>query len=102
MPTYQQMRVNRWYAVLEIPKDLRHAFPATKARKDGETPKPLSRFVQSLETESRTVAARRVLPVVIAWKKQIAAAKGEPVDDDAAYWRRSLRNAGTKNTASQS
>ena len=65
---------------MEIPKPLRHYFG-----------KP--RFVQSLETESRTVAERRVLPVVTAWKKEIAAAKGEPVDDDAAYWRRRLRNA---------
>ena len=80
MPTYLQKRVNRWYAVLEIPAALRSRFG-----------KP--RFVQSLETESRTVAERRVLPVVLAWKKDIATAKGEPVDDDAAFWRRSLRNA---------
>ena len=51
------------------------------------------RFVQSLESESRTVAERRVLPVVAGWKKEIAAARNEPVDDDAAYWRRALRNA---------
>lgn len=80
MPTYLQKRVNRWYAVLEIPVALRPHFS-----------KP--RFVQSLETESRTVAERRVLPVVAAWKKEIATARDEPVDDDAAYWRRSLRNA---------
>ena len=83
MPTYLQKRVNRWYAVLEIPAALRSRFG-----------KP--RFVQSLETESRTVAERRVLPVVLAWKKDIATAKGEPVDDDAAFWRRSLRNARDK------
>ncbi len=81
MPTYLQKRVNRWYAILEIPIALRSRFG-----------KP--RFVQSLETESRTVAERRVLPVVSAWKKEIAAARDEPVDDDAAYWRRRLRNAG--------
>ena len=80
MPTYLQKRANRWYAVVEIPAALRPQFG-----------KP--RFVQSLETESRTVAERRVLPVVSAWKKEIATAKGEPVDDDAAFWRRSLRNA---------
>ena len=32
-------------------------------------------------------------PVVTAWKNQIAHARGQPVDDDAAYWRRKLRNA---------
>ena len=38
-------------------------------------------------------ASGRVLPVVAAWKREIAAAKDEPVDDDAAFWRRKLRNA---------
>ncbi len=80
MPSYLQKRRRRWYAVLEIPAALRPKFR-----------KP--RFVQSLETDSRNVAERRVLPVVTAWKKEIAAAKDEPVDDDAAYWRRRLRNA---------
>ena len=37
-----------------------------------------------------------MLPVVVAWKKEIAAARNEPVDDDAAYWRRKLRNAKTE------
>ena len=83
MPTYLQKRRRRWYAILEIPKALRPRFGRP-------------RFVQSLETESRTVAERRVLPVVTAWKKQIARARGEPVDDDAAYWRRALRNAKTE------
>jgi len=80
MPTYLQRRRRRWYAILEIPKPLRKRFG-----------KP--RFVQSLETESRSIAERRVLPVVTAWKKDIAAARNEPVDDDAAYWRRRLRLA---------
>jgi integrase len=35
------------------------------------------------------------MPVVGAWKKEIATARNEPVDDDAAYWRRALRNAKT-------
>ncbi len=83
MPSYLQKRRRRWYAVLEIPAALRPHFS-----------KP--RFVQSLETDSRTVAERRVLPVVVAWRKEIATARNEPVDDDAAYWRRSLRNAKTE------
>ena len=65
---------------MEIPKAYRQRFG-----------KP--RFVQSLETESRSVAERRVLPVVSRWKKDIATAKGEPVEEDAAYFRRRLRNA---------
>jgi integrase len=65
---------------MEIPKPLRQRFG-----------KP--RFVQSLETESRTLAEQRVWPVVAAWKREIAKAKGEPIDDDAAYWRRRLRYA---------
>ena len=83
MPSFLQKRRRRWYAVLEIPKALRPQF--------GNKP----RFVQSLETDSRTVAERRVMPVVGAWKKEIATARNEPVDDDAAYWRRALRNAKT-------
>ena len=81
MPSYLQHRRRRWYAILEIPAPLRSRF--------GNKP----RFIQSLETDSRIVAERRVLPVVVAWKKEIATARNEPVDDDAAYWRRALRNA---------
>jgi integrase len=67
MSHYLQKRVNRWYAVLEIPKALRTHFG-----------KP--RFVRSLKTESRSVARCRVLEVVAGWKKEIAIAKGEPED----------------------
>lgn len=82
MPGYLQKRRRRWYGVLEIPKALRLRFG-----------KP--RFVQSLETESRSVAERRVLPIVALWKKEIARAKSEPVEDDAAFWRRRLLGAKT-------
>ncbi len=84
MASYLQKRRRRWYAVLEIPKALHPHF--------GNKP----RFIQSLETDSRIVAERRVLPVVVAWKKEIATARNEPVDDDAAYFRRALRNAKTE------
>ena len=83
MSTYLQKRRRRWYAVLEIPKPLRPRLGRP-------------RFVQSLETDSRTVAERRVMPVVVAWKKEIATARNEPVDDDTAYWRRALHNAKTE------
>ena len=82
MPSYVQKRRRRWYAIMEIPKALRPHFGK-------------HRFVQSLETDSRTIAERRVMPVVVAWKKEVANARNEPVDDDAAFWRRALRNAKT-------
>lgn len=80
MPRYLQKRVHRWYAILEIPKPLRKRFGK-------------ARFVQTLETESLAVAERRMLPVIARWKKEIAEAQNEPVDDDAAYWRRRLSYA---------
>ena len=61
MPRYLYKRRRRWYAVLDIPKAVRPKFGG----------KP--RLVQSLETESLTVAERRVLEVVARWKHQIAA-----------------------------
>jgi integrase len=59
MPRFLQRRRRRWYAVLEIPKGMRGIFG-----------KP--RFVKSLETESLTVAERRVLSVVAQWKGLLA------------------------------
>lgn len=105
MPSYLQKRVNRWYAVLEIPKPLRPHF-GNKAR-----------FVQSLETENRQTADRRKLPIVAAWKGRIELANRKltadaksnlgsassrpvasgaaeiPIEEDAAYWRRQLARA---------
>lgn len=80
MPSYLQKRRLRWYAVLEIPEALRPAF--------GNKP----RFVRSLETDSRTVAQRRAMPIVAGWQKEIAGARNDP-HDDAAFWARSLRLA---------
>jgi integrase len=84
MPDYLQKRRRRWYAVLEIPDTVRKQLGG----------KP--RFIKSLNTDSRTVAARRVAIVITSWKKQIADARGEPNEDDAAYWRKALRNAKTE------
>ena len=83
MASYLQKRRRRWYAVLEIPKALRPHF--------GNKP----RFIQSLETDSRIVAQRRVGPVIAAWRSEIARARQEP-NDDAAFFRRALRNAKTE------
>ena len=81
MPSYLQKRRRRWYAVLEIPKSLRPQFG-----------KP--RFVQSLDTDSLSVAQRRVGPVVAAWRSEIARARDEPFDD-AQFFRRALAKAKT-------
>ena len=56
----------------------------------GESTRPYSESISAGEE------LRRVMPVVVAWKKEIATARNEPVDDDAAYWRRALRNAKTE------
>ncbi len=89
MPTYMQKRRRRWYAILEIPKELRPSFAG------------LARFVKSLDTESVTVGQRRVGEVVREWKADLDRARvatGRPAlgsDDDAAYFARALRNATT-------
>jgi integrase len=63
-PKYLVKRKQGFYAVVEIPKALRHAFNS----------KP--RFLQSLTTTDQRVAERR-LPIVIArWKELIEKAKG--------------------------
>ena len=67
MPNYIELRRKRWYAVLDIPKSLQSIF---KRR----------RFVQSLQTESKSVAERKAIPVVYEWKKQIAIARGQSLD----------------------
>ena len=74
-------------------KECAPRFPSDQRAEEWEKAKLLTRFVQSLETESRVVAERRVLPVVATWKRKIDAARDEPADDDAIYWRRRLHNA---------
>jgi len=69
MPKYLQKRRRQWYAILEIPKTLRQKFGRP-------------RFVQSLETESLSVAEKKVLPVIVGWRRQIDIAKGVDVGTD--------------------
>ena len=69
MPRYLQKRRRQWYAVMEIPKKLRDHFG-----------KP--RFVVSLQTESLSVAERKVLPIIVEWKKQVDIAKGLDIGSD--------------------
>jgi len=69
VPTYLQKRRRRWYAVLDIPKNLHSVFGK-------------ARFKQSLETESLSVAERKVLTVIAEWKKQIETARGNELGTD--------------------
>jgi len=70
----QRRRV--WFAVMEIPKSLRPKFGK-------------SRFKQTLETESLSVAERRVMPVVAHWKHLIELAKSNRagLEGELASWR---------------
>lgn len=81
MPRYLEKRRRRWYAVLDIPKDVRPAF-------DG---KP--RFVKSLETESLTLAQRRVGVLIGGWKGEIDAVRmgsTDPIEEEIRWYRRHL------------
>lgn len=62
MPRYLERRRRRWYAVLDVPRDLREI--VGKAR-----------LMKSLETESQTEAERLVLSVVAQWKTEFEAAR---------------------------
>ncbi len=77
MPRYLQKRRRRWYAVLELPRDLR--------KKLGKT-----RLVRSMATESLTEAERLVLPVIARWKSEldaVRAGKTSSLDKLASEWR---------------
>lgn len=80
MPKFLMKRRRRWYAVLEIPKQLHNTFGK-------------KRFKQSLETESLSVAERRALPVVAQWKAWIEAARlGDgSLNARVAEWRASAQ-----------
>lgn len=90
LPPYIQKRRRRYYAVLEIPKALRHHY-AGKVR-----------LVTSLQTDSLAIAQRRVGPVVGAWQSEFSRFKND--GDDAAFYRRRLqqaRRAGNKTAENQ-
>lgn len=68
----------RWYAVLDIPKALRKHFGK-------------ARFKVSLDTESESVALRRVGLHISRWKGEIEAARvgtSDPLEADIRYWRK--------------
>lgn len=78
MPNYIEKRRRLWYAVLDIPKDVRPKLAHKR------------RFVQSLKTESQKQALRLAAPVIARWKQQIATARGE--GDDLVIEARVLRD----------
>ncbi|RKT34944.1 phage integrase family protein [Roseovarius halotolerans] len=63
MPRYLEKRRRRWYAKLDIPRQLRPAF--------GGRP----RFIESLQTESLTEAERRCPILIAKWKAEIEVAR---------------------------
>ena len=69
MPLYIQRIRRKWYAVLDVPKDVRDAIG-------------VSRYKQTLKTDSQSVAELRVRPVVTEWMKQIALARGADIGTD--------------------
>ena len=83
VPDYLEQRRRRWYAVLDVPKDVR--------------PTLGKRFVKSLGTDSRREALRRVGPFVAFWKSRIESARNgtpeRPMKEDTRFWREALRTA---------
>jgi len=79
---YLEKRRKRWYAIHEIPEDVRKALGCGK------------QFFKSLETEDKTMAKRRAALLEVRWLHEIETArKGgtlDHVERDALYWRKVL------------
>ena len=78
-----ELRHHTYFAYLDVPKDVR-----AKLRRRV--------FRETLQTDSRSVAARRAAPKIANWKSAIARAREEPNHNDTRYWRDALRNAKTE------
>lgn len=80
MPSYLEKRYRTWYVVLDIPKALRPKFGDKR------------RFVQSLKTESRTVADRAKLQILAEWQRQLERARtgSEGLEDMVSHFRSQL------------
>lgn len=90
MPSHIEQRRRRWYAVLDIPANLRERFADNKGTSGGR------RFIRSLQTESRSVALRRAAPLIATWKAEIEAERTgtrDPVEQDLKYWKEALADA---------
>lgn len=77
MPKYLERRRRRWYAILDIPADVRRHFGGQR------------RLRKSLETESLTEAQRRVPLVIARWKAEFDEARtGKPshLQEDMPKW----------------
>ena len=84
MTSHIQKRRRRWYATLDVPKDLRAAV--------GQP-----RRVKSLETEDRAVAERRAARLVSEWKSEFARLRVGHADDpqaaDLIFFRKALSSS---------
>jgi integrase len=71
MPRYLLKQRRRWYAVMEIPKTVQSKFGK-------------SRFKQTLETESLTLAEKRVRPIIVEWRSAVDLALAGGTTDKVA------------------
>ena len=87
MPPYIEKRRQKYYAILDIPRDVRGQV--------GNSPKS-KRFVKSLGTDSLSVAERRVGQFISKWKREIEVARtgsSDPVKQDVRFLRSELAKA---------
>ncbi|EPY01624.1 tyrosine-type recombinase/integrase [Magnetospirillum fulvum] len=79
---YLEKRRRRWYAIHEIPEDVREAIGRGK------------QFFKGLETEDKFIAKRRAALLEVEWLSLIEQARRgtrDHVERDAAYWRKVLK-----------
>lgn len=84
---YIEKRRRRWYAIHEIPADVR------------DTLKRGRRYCQSLETEDEREAKRRAVVLEQRWLLEIEQARSQSPDAlerDAAFWKKNLKTATEK------
>ena len=77
-----EFRDGRYFAYLDVPKDVRQKLGRRVYRK-------------TLKTDSRSVATRRAGAYIAQWKSEIAMLRQEPDHNDAKFWRDALRRAKT-------
>ena len=77
-----ELRHRTFFAYLDVPKDVREIIGRRV-------------FRQTLQTDSKSVAERRVAPLIAKWKAEIAGAREEPNHNDTKFWRDALRRAKT-------
>lgn len=78
--SHLERRRNLWYALLTIPKDVRHKFDHK------------IRFVESLGTPDKVDAAIRAAPLLAKWKASIREARGatNALTEEALRWQKHL------------